>query len=80
MEKFMWPETEHPQTQDTPQTGAQLHPLSNAGAQRRSRKSWLALAIAVIAVVVLLASGIWSRVKARNTLNAETAQAARAGE
>jgi RND family efflux transporter MFP subunit len=76
MEKFMWPQTEHPQTQDTPQTGAQIHPLNNAGAQRGSRKSWLALAIAVIAVVVLLASGIWSRVKARNTLNAETAQAA----
>jgi len=76
MEKFMWPQTEHPQTQDTPQTGAQIHPLNNAGAQRRSRKSWLALAIAVIAVAVLLASGIWSRVKARNTLNTETAQAA----
>jgi RND family efflux transporter MFP subunit len=76
MEKFMWPQTEHPQTQDTPQTGAQIRPLNNAGAQRRSRKSWLALAIAVIAVAVLLASGIWSRVKARNTLNTETAQAA----
>ena len=76
MEKFMWPQTEHPQTQDTPQTGAQIRPLNQAGAQRRSRKSWLALAIAVIAVAVLLASGIWSRVKARNTLNTETAQAA----
>jgi RND family efflux transporter MFP subunit len=76
MEKFMWPQTEHPQTQDTPQTGAQVRPLNNVGAPSRSRKSWLALAIAVIAVVILLASGIWSRVKARNTLNTETAQAA----
>jgi RND family efflux transporter MFP subunit len=76
MEKFMWPQTEHSQTQDTPQTGAQIRPLNNVGAQRRSRKSWLALAIAVIAGVTLLASGIWSRVKARNTLNTETAQAA----
>jgi RND family efflux transporter MFP subunit len=76
MEKFMWPQTEHPQTQDTPQTGAQIRPLNNVGAGKRSRKSWLALAIAVIAVVSLLASGIWSRVKARNTLNTETAQAA----
>jgi RND family efflux transporter MFP subunit len=76
MEKFMWPQTEHPQTQDTPQTGAQIRPLNNVGAGKRSRKSWLALAIAVIVVVTLLASGIWSRVKARNTLNTETAQAA----
>jgi RND family efflux transporter MFP subunit len=76
MEKFMLPQTEHPQTQDTPQTGAQVRPLNNVGAGKRSRKSWLALAIAVIVVVTLLASGIWSRVKARNTLNTETAQAA----
>jgi RND family efflux transporter MFP subunit len=74
MEKFMLPQTEHPQ--DTPQTGAQVRPLNSVEAPRRSRKSWLALAIAVIAVVALLASGIWSRVKARNTLNTETAQAA----
>jgi RND family efflux transporter MFP subunit len=76
MEKFMLPQTEHPQTQDTAQTGAQIRPLNNVGAGKRSRKSWLALAIAVIVVVTLLASGIWSRVKARNTLNTETAQAA----
>jgi RND family efflux transporter MFP subunit len=76
MEKFMWPQTEHPQTQDTPQTGAQIRPLNNVGARKRSRKSWLALAIAVIAVAALLATGIWSRVKARNTLDTETAQAA----
>ncbi len=70
----MLPQTEHPQ--DTPQTGAEVRPLNSVEAPRRSRKSWLALAIAVIAVVALLASGIWSRVKARNTLNTETAQAA----
>ena len=70
----MLPQTEHPQ--DTPQTGAQVRPLNSVEAPRRSRKSSLALAIAVIAVVALLASGIWSRVKARNTLNTETAQAA----
>jgi len=74
MEKFMSLQTEHPR--DTPQTDAQVRPLNSVGAGRRSRKSWLALAIAVIAVVALLASGIWSRVKARNTLNTETAQAA----
>ena len=72
----MLPQTEHSQTEDTPQIGAQVRPLNDVGARRRSRKSWLALAIAVIAVATLLVSGIWSRVKARNTLNTETAQAA----
>ncbi len=76
MEKFMLPQTEHSQTEDTRQIGAQIRPLNDVGARRRSRKSWLALAIAVIAVATLLVSGIWSRVKARNTLNTETAQAA----
>jgi RND family efflux transporter MFP subunit len=41
-----------------------------------SPKHWLSLAIAVIVVAALLGSGIWSRVKARNTLNAQTDQAA----
>jgi RND family efflux transporter MFP subunit len=41
-----------------------------------SHKQWLGLAIAVIVVGGLLGSGIWSRVKARNTLNAQTDQAA----
>jgi len=41
-----------------------------------SRKAWLVLAIAVIAVATLLISGIWSRVKAGATLRLETAQAA----
>jgi RND family efflux transporter MFP subunit len=41
-----------------------------------SHKQWLGLAIAVIVVAGLLGSGIWSRVKARNTLNAQTDQAA----
>src|ERR1700692_1340391 len=41
-----------------------------------SSKHWLGFAIAVIVVAALLGSGIWSRVKARNTLNAQTKQAA----
>jgi RND family efflux transporter MFP subunit len=41
-----------------------------------SHKQWLGLAIAVIVVAGLLGSGIWSRVKARNTLIAQTDQAA----
>jgi RND family efflux transporter MFP subunit len=76
MEKFMLPQTEHARTEDTRQVGGQIVPPNDGGAGKRSRKSWLILAIAVIAVAGLLMSGIWSRVKARNTLNTETAQAA----
>ena len=76
MEKFMLPQTEHSQTEDTRQIGAQIRPLNGVGARRPSGKSWVVLGIAVIAVAALLVSGIWSRVKARTTLNAETAQAA----
>jgi RND family efflux transporter MFP subunit len=78
MEKFMLPQTEHSQTEDTRQIGAQVRRSNDVGPRRRSRKSWLVLGIAVIAVAALLVSGIWSRVKARNTLNTETAQAAHA--
>jgi RND family efflux transporter MFP subunit len=65
-----------PQTEGKQQTGEPTLPLNEAGAGKPSRKSWLALAIAVIAVACLLVSGIWSRVKAGATLRAETAQAA----
>src|ERR1700716_3094886 len=67
-----------PQTtqDDRRQIGEQTAPLNHAGAGKRSRKTWIVLAIAVIAVAALLVSGIWSRVKAGSTLRAETAQAA----
>src|SRR6202051_3221336 len=45
-------------------------------AKHASSKHWLGFAIAGIVVAALLGSGIWSRVKARNTLNAQTKQAA----
>ena len=48
----------------------------DAGANKRAPKHWLGVAIAVLVVAALLISGIWSRVKARNTLNVETAQLA----
>jgi RND family efflux transporter MFP subunit len=76
MEKFMLPQTEYSQTEETRQSGGQILASHDGGAGKRSRKSWLVLAVAVIAVAVLLMSGIWSRVKARNTLIAETNQAA----
>jgi RND family efflux transporter MFP subunit len=64
------------QTEDIRQTGSQTVPSSEVADGTRSHKHWLALAIAAIAVVALLASGIWSRVKARTALRAETAQVA----
>src|SRR4030081_544482 len=85
MEKSMLPQTEsrttEPRTtesraEDTRQIGGQIVPPNHAGAGKRSRKTWIILAIASIAVVGVLLSGIWSRVKARNALNTETAQSA----
>ena len=51
-------------------------PSKDVGAGKRSRRAWLVLALAVIAVAALLVSGIWSRVKAQSALRAETVQAA----
>jgi RND family efflux transporter MFP subunit len=76
MEKFMLSQTEHSRTEEARQIGGRVLPSNDGGTRKRSRKPWLVLAIAVIAVGGLLMSGIWSRVKARNTLNTETAQAA----
>jgi RND family efflux transporter MFP subunit len=64
------------QSEERQQTGEQILPLNEVKAEKRSRKSWLIVAISAIAVAALLISGIWSRVKARTALTAETAQAA----
>ncbi|OLD16852.1 MAG: hypothetical protein AUI85_08555 [Acidobacteriales bacterium 13_1_40CM_3_55_5] len=50
--------------------------LTDVAVKKRPRKTWVVLTIALIVVATLLVSGIWSRVKARNTLNQETARAA----
>jgi RND family efflux transporter MFP subunit len=50
-------------------------PLHDA-AGRSARRRWLVPAIALIVVAALLASGIWSRVRTRKNLSAETAQVA----
>lgn len=63
-------------SEERQQTGEQTLPLNNMNTGRRSRKPWLVLTIAAIAVAALLVSGIWSRVKASATLRVETAQAA----
>ena len=65
-----------PQTEDRRQIGEPIPPLNDAGAGKGSRKAWIVLAIAVMAVAALLGSGIWSRVRAGATLRAETVQAA----
>lgn len=67
---------EETQMEDRQQIAGPTLPLNDVGAGKRSRKSWLVLAIAVIVVLAVLGSGIWSRVRARTTLNTETAQAA----
>jgi RND family efflux transporter MFP subunit len=64
------------QTDERQQIAQPTLTLVDVKPAKRSRKSWLVLAIAASAVAALLASGIWSRVKARTALNSETAQAA----
>jgi RND family efflux transporter MFP subunit len=65
-----------PRTEDSQQGVEQTRPLNAVGAGKRSRKGWIVIALAVIAVAALLISGIWSRVKAGSALHAETVQAA----
>jgi RND family efflux transporter MFP subunit len=64
------------QTEDRKKLNGQMLPENDKETGKSGRKPWLVLAITVIVVVALLASGIWSRVKARTTLKAETAQVA----
>src|SRR6266481_3147398 len=71
MELFMIQTEERQQ-----QIGEPTISLNEVKTGKRSRKSWLLLAITVIAVAALLISGIWSRLKARTALNTETAQVA----
>jgi RND family efflux transporter MFP subunit len=65
-----------PQTDDTRQTDVLSFPKNDLGIGKRPRKRWLSVAIAVLVIAGLLASGIWSRVRARAALDAETARVA----
>ena len=66
-----------PQTEDVKQDGVQpLLLKDDTGTSKREPKHWLGVAIALLVVAALLISGIWSRVKARTSVNAETAQLA----
>jgi RND family efflux transporter MFP subunit len=64
------------ETEERKQIRGQALPSNDVGRPQRPHKLWLSLAIALIAVATLLGSGIWSRVRARTTLKAETAQVA----
>jgi RND family efflux transporter MFP subunit len=66
-----------PQTEDTRRINGQTLPSNDAGEEKRPRKPWLVLGIALIAVAAVFVWGIWSRVRARTALSAETAQVAR---
>jgi RND family efflux transporter MFP subunit len=64
------------QTEEKKQTGGQTLSSNDVGRQHRPRRRWLSAGIALVVVAALLVSGIWSRVRARTTLKAETAQVA----
>jgi RND family efflux transporter MFP subunit len=64
------------QTEERKQAGEQTLPSNDVGRPQPPHKRWLGAAIALIVVAALLVSGIWSRVRARTTLKAETAQVA----
>jgi len=65
-----------PQTEDTRQPGEQPLPLNDVAGGKRPHKRWLGLVVALLVMAVLLMSGIWSRVRARTALDAETARVA----
>ena len=64
-----------PQSQEKERMEPQALAL-NGTRQKSSSRGWWVLIVALIAVGALLSSGIWSRVKARTTLKAETGQVA----
>jgi RND family efflux transporter MFP subunit len=65
-----------PQIEHETKIDADSSKLISMQAKRPPHTRWASAAIAVIVVAALLASGIWSRVRARTRLKAETAQMA----
>jgi RND family efflux transporter MFP subunit len=63
-------------TEDVRQTDEHTSPPNSAALGGPARRRWLFLAIALIVAAALLVWGIWSRVKARTSLRAETAEVA----
>lgn len=66
-----------PQSEGTRQIGGQSLPTNDVADATSSHKPWLVLTIALITVAAVFLWGVWSRVRARNALKAETAQVAR---
>jgi RND family efflux transporter MFP subunit len=56
--------------------GGESGPPTDVGARTAAHRRWLVLAIALIVTAALLASGIWSRIRAGKTLRTETSQVA----
>ena len=65
-----------PQAEEKRQIGGQSLPVNEISMEKRPRKGWAVLAIALVVVATLLASGIWFRVRAQTKLSAETASLA----
>src|SRR6201997_3177152 len=65
-----------PQAEERSPLGEPITPVNKAGTGKRSRKTWIALAVAAMAIAALLGSGIWSRARAGATLRNETVQGA----
>jgi multidrug efflux pump subunit AcrA (membrane-fusion protein) len=63
-------------TENSTQIGGQTLPLNDVRQTRRPLNKWLSVTMAFILVAAVFISGVWSRVSARKTLNAETAQVA----
>jgi RND family efflux transporter MFP subunit len=64
------------QIEEKKEIGGQALPSNDAERKRHAFRRWVVLIIAVAVVAALLVSGIVSRVRARTTLKAETAQIA----
>jgi RND family efflux transporter MFP subunit len=64
------------QLEEKTQTSGPALPSNDADRGQRPHRRWAVLAVALLVVAALLSSGIWSRVRARKTLSAETAQVA----
>ncbi len=62
--------------EDRTQIAGLALPLNDVRPTRRPLNKWLVMAMAFILVAAVFISGVWSRVSARKTLNAETAQVA----
>src|ERR1700681_4714904 len=68
--------TMSPQIEVGQKSGEGSYPSGKVGIRTGAHRRWLVLAIALIVTVALLASGIWSRVRAGKILRNETSQVA----